>query len=378
MKKILITPAGHGQVDLIKYFKNKKYKVFTLDDDAEAVGHNYSDLRISIKTNKLKDIKKYVKKNKLNVVTTASDFGFKLKNKILFNSDKANKLNNLLNKYFQKKIWKKIKPSTKFYKLKDVNKNILRNNKFVVKPIFGAGSENVYLVDIKNYNIIKKKIKLNSNYFIEKFYPGDEYIVDGFKYKDKTYILLIAKKKKIFFSVANVIYNHDLNSKVLKLLKNKVRKFINLMGYPDGPFHSEFIIKNNEIDMIEFHPRAIGYNIYNKLISKIYGIDMYNLDLKGLNKKIEKKLNKKKFPYFCARFFDIKKNGRLKHIRIQKKKIKDIELLSQVYFKKNDIVKFSISDSSRFGYVFALAKKKINLVKITKDFESKNFKVDYY
>ena len=200
MKKILITPAGHGQVDLIKYFKNKKYKVFTLDDDAKAIGHNYSDLRIGIKTNKLKDIKKYVKKNKLNVVTTASDFGFKLKNKILFNFDKANKLNNLLNKYFQKKIWKKIKPSAKFYKLKDVNKNILRNNKFVVKPIFGAGSENVYLVDIKNYNIIKKKIKLNWTYFV-KFYPGDEYIVYGFKHKDKTHILLIAKKEKnIFFS----------------------------------------------------------------------------------------------------------------------------------------------------------------------------------
>ena len=44
------------------------------------------------------------KKNKLNVVTTASDFGFKLKNKILFNFDKANKLNNLLNKYFQKNL----------------------------------------------------------------------------------------------------------------------------------------------------------------------------------------------------------------------------------------------------------------------------------
>ena len=45
-----------------------------------------------------------MKKNKLNVVTTASDFGFKLKNKILFNFDKANKLNNLLNKYFQKNL----------------------------------------------------------------------------------------------------------------------------------------------------------------------------------------------------------------------------------------------------------------------------------
>ena len=98
-----------------------------------------------------------------------------------------------------------------------------------------------------------------------------------------------------------------LNSKVLELLKDKVRKFINLMDYPDGPFHSEFIIKNNEIDMIEFHPRAIGYNIYNKLISKIYGIDMYNLDLKGLNKNRKKKLNKKKISIFFVQDFLILK-----------------------------------------------------------------------
>ena len=84
------------------------------------------------------------------------DFGFKLKSK--FYLIDTNKLNNLLNKYF-KNLEEKLN-QVKFYKLKD-KQNILRNNKFVVKPIFGAGSENVYLVDIKNYNIIKK-IKLNS------------------------------------------------------------------------------------------------------------------------------------------------------------------------------------------------------------------------
>ena len=67
--------------------------------------------------------------------------------------------------------------------------------------IFGAGSENVYLVDIKNYNIIKKKIKLNSTYFVEKFYPGDEYIVDGFKHKTKLTFYLLPKRKKYFFQL---------------------------------------------------------------------------------------------------------------------------------------------------------------------------------
>ena len=144
MNKVLIIPAGYGQINIIKYFKNKKYKTFTLDDDDHAVGHNFSDYRVKIKSKNLSKIKKYVKKENLKVVSTASDFGFKLKNKIMFNSIKAKKLNNLLNKYLQKKKWKKIERNTEFFELKDFQKKKLIKSSYVLKPKFGAGNNDIY------------------------------------------------------------------------------------------------------------------------------------------------------------------------------------------------------------------------------------------
>lgn len=378
MNKVLIVPAGWGQVDLIKYFKYKKFKTFTLDDDDYAIGHKFSDFRLKIKSKNISKIKKYVKKENLKVTSTASDFGFNLKNKILFNSNKAKKLNNLLNKYLQKKRWKKIERNTQFYELKDFKKKFLKNNFYVLKPKFGAGSNDIFLIkNNKNLNNILEK-KLDNKYFIEKFIPGNEYIVDGYKSKDKIIIFLIAKKKKLFFSVSNVIFNHDLDNDVLFLLKEKLKKFINLMDYPDGPFHSEFIINRKKIDLVECHPRAIGYNIYNIFINKLYGVNMYDLEMYGLNTRMKKKFNKMLFSNFCIRFFDIKKDGKLKNIKILKKKFKNIQFLTHLYFKKNDLVKFSKTDTSRFGYVFALSNDKLDLVKITKKFQKNNFIVQYY
>ena len=98
----------------------------------------------------------------------------------------------------------------------------------------------------------------------------------------------------------------------------------------------------------------------------------------GLNTRMKKKFNKMLFSNFCIRFFDIKKDGKLKNIKILKKKFKNIQFLTHLYFKKNDLVKFSKTDTSRFGYVFALSNDKLDLVKITKKFQKNNFIVQYY
>ena len=105
---------------------------------------------------------------------------------------------------------------------------------------------------------------------------------------------------------------------------------------------------------------------------------MYDLEMYGLNNKMIKKFSKMLFSNFCIRFFDIKKNGRIKKIKIIKNKLKNIRLFTHLYFKKNDLVQFSKTDTSRFGYVFALSNNKFDLIKITKKFQKKNFIVQYY
>jgi hypothetical protein len=55
--KILITPAGYGQLDFILFFKRKNYIIYTLDDDLNAIGHKFSNFKVQIKTKCIKKIK---------------------------------------------------------------------------------------------------------------------------------------------------------------------------------------------------------------------------------------------------------------------------------------------------------------------------------
>ena len=57
VKNLLVVPASKWQLGLIKYLKKKKFKVFSLDDDDDAVGHKHADERIHIRTEKIQNLK---------------------------------------------------------------------------------------------------------------------------------------------------------------------------------------------------------------------------------------------------------------------------------------------------------------------------------
>ena len=62
IKKFLVVPASKWQLGLMKYLKKKKFKVFSLDDDDDAVGHKYADARIKVRTENIKNLKIFCKK----------------------------------------------------------------------------------------------------------------------------------------------------------------------------------------------------------------------------------------------------------------------------------------------------------------------------
>lgn len=378
--KLLITPAGYGQLDFILFFKKKNYIIYTLDDDLNAIGHKFSNFKVQIKTRNINKIKKFVKRNNLLVLSTSSDYGFITKNNIIYSKTKSKYYRKLLNKYHQKLIWKKINKLENFYSLYNFNRKLLYSNYFVIKPIYGSGSQNVNLVkNIKEFDYFIKRNKNLKNYYVEKYFKGSEYIFDGFILNKKVYFLLVGKKKKSFFSISYLIYNHDLRDFILEKAKEKISKFLNLMSYPDGPFHSEIIINNNQIELVECHPRCIGYDIYSKLIRDITGLKLFNIELNLLKRRSNDEiLNfKPKYKYFCIRFFEIKKTGIIKNLILKKRRFKDIKTYYKLYFKNNDKVEFSRTDSSRFGYVFLLSNRNINLINLSKKIELKNFFVEY-
>ena len=179
--KIIVFPASQWQCDLIKYLKRKNYFVYSLDDDNNAVGHNFSSKRLNINSKEIKKIKSFIKRNKCKIISSCSDLGQKLVNKV------NNKKNDIFNKFKQREIQKKLFLNTPFYfSVKNYNKKsfIACQKKVVSKPILGSGSNGL------NYHNNFKKYK-NKNLLYEQFIEGKEFNVDGFIYKNNIYFYAI-------------------------------------------------------------------------------------------------------------------------------------------------------------------------------------------
>lgn len=376
-KKIIVFPASKWQMGLIKYLKKNNYYVYSLDDSISAEGHKISDKILKIKTSNVKEIKKFIRRENCKIISSCSDIGQKLINKI------NEKKNNHFNKIIQRKLQKKLSLNTPlFFTSKNFNKsNFLKCKKKVIcKPIYGSGSKNiVYLDKYKKFKY--KKI------FYEQFIEGIEYNVDGFLYNRKIFFYGIMEKKKIKRSktVSYIIKQNSLKSKVVKEIEEVLKKFIFESKYPNGPFHIEIIIqkKTNKIFLVEGHPREAGFNMYYLACKTVTGQNLYkNSVYVKMNQKLNDKdiINKNIYKNYCCRYIPIKKNGVIKNIYFKKfKDIKNTKTFVKIFNKKNETLNNRRDDASRIGYIMSFSNKtNYDLEKYTKNILDKYFIINYY
>lgn len=373
-RKIIVFPASKWQCDLIKYLKRKNYFVYSLDDDNNAIGHNFSSKRLNINSKEIKKIRSFVKRNKCKIISSCSDTGQKLVNKV------NNKSNILFNKYNQRLIQKKLKFDIPFFKKDLATSNDLKKfKKIILKPIYGSGSKNIFIIEKS-----KKKVK-RKNYIFEEFIDGEEFNVDGFFYNKKFYLYAIMKKRKInnSLTVSYIMKSNILNEKIINNLKNNLNSFFSKSKYPNGPVHAEVLTnkKDKKIFIVESHPREAGFDLYYKLCKKITGL---NLISNTVNAKLGKKLkeidlkSKNKFKYFCMRMIPMKKKGEIKNIYFSKlKKNKNIQVSTDLFVKPGDKVEYKSNDASRLGSIMCVSNRISNLEKYTLSILKKYFVLKY-
>lgn len=373
-KKFLVVPSSKWQLGLIKYLKKNKFKVNTLDDDDKVIGHKYADARVNINTKNISKIKLLCKKKKLFPISSCSDFGSKIVNKIRGkNIDHFNKIK-------QRKIEKKLKLNTPlFFTNKNFNlKNFKKcNYKVISKPIIGSGSNDVnYHEKFKKYN--------NDDIFYEEYIDGTEYNVEGVVYNKKLYFFAIMQKKKSKF-VSYILKSESLNQKIIDEIKKTVSLLILNSGYPNGPFHTEIIVQknSNKIFIVESHPREAGFDMFFFTCGKLTGLDLYKTSIYlKLKKKIDiRNFTKKKlYSNYCCRMIPIKKKGKLK--RIYFKKFKDqqgIKTYINIFSKKNENLKNNYNDSSRMASIQSFSNNnQVNLENYTLKILKKYFVAKYY
>lgn len=150
---------------------------------------------------------------------------------------------------------------------------------FIVKPVDGAGSENVVKVDSAgkmNWLIDAWRSKCFTA-IAESWIMGQEYSVETLSFSGEHHIVNITEKHvdDNFIEIGHVI-----PARVDQNLEEKIRLFVldflQLMGVTDGPCHTEIKVDGDVIKVIESHNR-IGGDYIGLAIRQVYQLDMIAL-----------------------------------------------------------------------------------------------------
>lgn len=368
-KKVAIIGLGEHQINGIKT-ANKYFETIGFDNKKNALGKSYVKKFYNINTNKVKEIYKICKKNKvIKALSFNSDAVLKTVYQINEKIDKQkfSQSKIILDKtklrYFLKKSLFAI---PKYYILK--KKNEIKKYYFpcVVKPSIGSGSRGVfYAKNITKFKELINKNKIFYNYkkiLIEEYIKGTEYAVEGWVNNNGQIIIAAISKKRR--SKLPYLYDESLiinfkNNKIKKLISFFLNNFFSKINIKNQPFHMEFKILKSQVYLMDLSLRGAGFSVYSSIVSKIINqnTDKIIIDL-FFKKKIKVQKSSKKI--FYMKFFYEKNREK---INKNFNKIKSIRTFTKINFYKN-------ISTNRIGHILLECKKydilKKEIIKLNK------------
>ena len=144
----------------------------------------------------------------------------------------------------------------------------------IAKPQAGVGSLNVVKLTADDDALIDEL----SGYplLAEKFIGGSEYSVEAFSYSGQHYILGIIEKQvdQQHFVEKQHVMPAPLSQEEQLQIEQNMDTFLSVMGFQNGPSHTEFKVEGSEIYFIETHNRVAGDDIAS-LLELVTGVNIY-------------------------------------------------------------------------------------------------------
>lgn len=183
-------------------------------------------------------------------------------------------------------------PSLKCNNINDILewKKINNFSEIIVKPVDGAGCENVqlctndYQIKVAFNNILGKinVMGITNEYVIaQKYMSGNEYMVNSVSYMGTHFItdIWLSVKNKNLSDGIYYLYNETLINKddpIYQQLKNYHEKILDCLGIVNGPAHAEIMVTKQGPVLIEVGARISGGE--NRLLSKeVFGYSSIDL-----------------------------------------------------------------------------------------------------
>lgn len=369
--KLIIFGCGFFQKKIINFLK-KNFYVIGIDEDENCYCKDKVDYFINKKFNEINKIFFTLKRRKIKpliILSPNSDKGFiaanRLKKKFRLNTLHPQALKVFFNKLELNKFLKKNNFNYPHFtnKINYLQLRYLRNN-VIAKPINSSGSRNVFFINknkVNNLFRINKSFK-KSDFIVQDFIPGNEYMIDGLISDNKIHEFLISKKIKVkgvntvsqtIFYKENIL-SREMNQKIYKTISI----FLHKINYKNGLFHIELIISNSKIFIIDAAPRGPGFFVLEDYLSKIFKINILKKLIEiELGIKIIYKSQKKLFGIV---HFLITKNGKFKKFIIEKL---NENFIFERFIQNNILTKKVSADNDRLASITYLNKNSKLLIK---------------
>lgn len=150
---------------------------------------------------------------------------------------------------------------------------------FILKPVDGAGSENVVKVDSSDTikRIINDWRDKRFTAIAESWINGQEFSVETLSFCGKHHVVNITEKHvdENFVEIGHIIPAR-IDVSLTQKICHFVVDFLNLMGVTDGPCHTEIKVDSDVIKVIESHNR-VGGDYIGLAIRQVYQLDMIAL-----------------------------------------------------------------------------------------------------
>lgn len=390
----IVLGGGADQLYLINNIKKLNYKVIVFDKKTNCPGFKIADFSINIDfiyyqkvIKKLFELKKKHKLIYKGVITMGCDIPliiYKIAKKFNLFSSSEEMARISQNKILMKKLFKKIDIKTPLSIAVRSEKQVLnfwkknQLNNLIIKPCDASGSKGVRVIcKINQIKPAIKNVKKNTkkNYFmIEELVEGPQLSTESIIVNNKIFTPAISYRdySNIQFFLPQIMENGGIISSDFLKFKTEIEsikmKIARAMNFKNGIIKGDFVIRNNNLLIIEFTTRLSGGDMSESLGPLSNGVNYVKEAIKiaGQEKVNLKNLKPKFFKVVSNKYFFLPKGTLQKIIGVEKcYKIKGFHKIN-FYYNKNSKIPEINSHGKRVG-VFIVKGQNEKKVKKTID-----------
>lgn len=290
MKKILVLGAGIYNVQVYRKLAEAGFYTIAMDGNVEAPAASAANEFVHLNFADKQLLLNYCNSNRVDGILPINDWGTKpaafVTTQLNLPGITETAALNATDKGFMRDVWKQHHlPVPKYFVFSTLSELIDRISDVgfpcVIKPTDSGGSgRGISVLQSENdlqwaYDFAAPFVK-NNRFICEEFIPGLELTIESISIEGNVHILAISDKEKpeLKTRVATSLnYSANISEEVKNTVKEICKRAVIALGINVGMAHTEMIVNDNGVFLVETGARGGGGHIFHTIIEAVSGLN---------------------------------------------------------------------------------------------------------